>query len=66
MYWCVASTADGNGDVIRAKWLSLDNHVHNIHSGHGDLFPACTHGELQGRDRNKKWFQRRKYLESKM
>ena len=61
MYWCIASTPDGNGEVVKAKWLSLDNHVHNTHSGHSDLFPVCAHGELQGQDRSKKWFKRRKY-----
>ena len=37
------------------KWLSLDNDVHNTHSGHSDLFPVCAHGELQGHDRSKTW-----------
>ena len=22
LYWCVVSTTDGNGDTIKAKWLS--------------------------------------------
>ena len=61
LYWCVASTHSGDGDVIKAKWLSLDNHIHNVHSGHSQLFPQCAHGDLHGSDRNKKWFKRRKY-----
>ena len=55
MYWCIASTPDGNEEVVKAKWLSLDNNVHNTHSGHSDLFPVCAHGELQGHDRSKTW-----------
>ena len=61
MYWCVASTPNSDGEMMKAKWLSLDNHLHNIHSGHSEHFPTCSHGELQGRDRNKKWFRRRKF-----
>ena len=32
LYWCVASTKDGDQDTIEAKWLSLDNHIHNKHT----------------------------------
>ena len=48
MYWCVASTPNDNGEVVKAKWLSLENHVHNIHSGHSKLFPKCAHAGLSG------------------
>ena len=61
LYWSVVSTPSGNAEMIKAKWLSLDNHIHNKHSGHGENFPRCSHGVLKGRDRNKKWFKRRKY-----
>lgn len=60
LYWCVVSTADGDGDVIKAKWLSVDNHIHNVHSGHSQLFEKCSHGVLEGRESQKKWFKRRK------
>lgn len=61
LYWCVASTTDGNGDTIKVKWLSLDNHIHNKHTSHGSqLFPKCVHRRLRGRERKKKWFKRRK------
>ena len=39
------------------KWLSVANHVQNIHSHDGDLFPHCEHGELKGRERRKKWLK---------
>ena len=35
MYWCAASTEDGNGEVIKAKWLSTINK----HSAHIENFP---------------------------
>lgn len=60
MNWCVVSTPNGDGDTMVAKWLSLENHIHNKHSGHGRLFRKCSHGRLVGRNRNKKWFKRRK------
>ena len=25
--------------MMKIKWLSLDNHVHNIHANHHDLYP---------------------------
>ena len=61
LYWSVSSTADGDEDVIRAKWLSLDNHLHNKHRNHGTThFRKCNHGRL-GRRNRKKWFKRRKF-----
>ena len=54
LYWSVVSTPMDEGEVIKAKRLSLDNHIHNQHSDHGDLYPNCCHGELQGQDRHKK------------
>ena len=56
LYWCVASTTDGNGEMIRAKWSSLVNHIHNQHTRHGHLFPKCCHGRIRGR-RKKKWIK---------
>ena len=60
LYWSVASSSSGIGEEIKAKWLSLEHHVHNIHTGHSELFPHCAHGVLQGGDQKKKWFKRRK------
>lgn len=57
LYWCVASTEDGDGETILAKWLSLDNHVHNQHTHASPRFRRCVHGRLSKR----KWFQRRKF-----
>ena len=62
MYWCVASTPSGNGEMIKAKWLSLENHIHGVHTGPGDIFPECAHSQLDAHTR-KKWFKRRECLD---
>ena len=46
LYWCVASTPNGESEIIRSKWLSLENHVHNIHDSHGSHFPKCAHSYI--------------------
>ena len=61
LYWCTVSTPSGNGDEIKAKWISMNNHIHNIHHGHGEIYPSCTHGPLTGRSRKKKWFKPGEY-----
>ena len=53
IYWCVPSTPEGNEATIKAKWLSLDNHLHNVQRGQSKGFPKCLHGKLRGRDKNK-------------
>lgn len=60
LYWCVASTSSDHGELIKAKWLSLDNHIHNVHTHKNKDFQKCAHGKLRGRDKNKQWFKRRK------
>ena len=62
LYWSASSTSNGNGDVMQAKWLSVDNHIHNVHKKHGKLFPKCKHKTLRAKDRKKKWFKRRKWI----
>lgn len=57
MYWCASSSGGSSsyGDLVAAKWLSVCNHMQNIHSGHGELFPECQHETLSDR----KWLQPR-------
>ena len=60
LYWCVAST-DEDPEMIVAKWLSLENHIHNKHTRHQNKkFPRCVHKRLTASQRKKKWFKRRK------
>ncbi|XP_034078893.1 uncharacterized protein LOC117550588 [Gymnodraco acuticeps] len=49
VYW-VASTSQGDGPLVVKKWLSLLNHVINVHTGHGQLFQSCVHGPLEQND----------------
>jgi solute carrier family 8 (sodium/calcium exchanger) len=60
LYHCGASSPEGSNDLIIAKWLSLDNHLHNIHKGHGALYPKCGHPKMKKKDdqgRKKKWLE---------
>lgn len=57
MYWVAASTPDGNGEVMWAKWESVENHIHNVHTGHNTLFPTCAHSTLEGNEQKKKWLK---------
>ncbi|XP_056010401.1 uncharacterized protein LOC125682093 isoform X2 [Ostrea edulis] len=57
LYWVATSTPNGDGDLMWAKWESVENHVHNKHEGHNELFPSCAHGMLYGDERKKKWIK---------
>lgn len=48
LYYC-ASSSGGDAELVVAKWLSILNHIVNIHSGHGDRFPNCAHGDIEER-----------------
>ncbi|ESO96097.1 hypothetical protein LOTGIDRAFT_116126 [Lottia gigantea] len=58
MYF-VAATApkENRRDHLKDRWLSLDNHLRDIHENDLDLNPMCDHGHLLY-DRNKEWFVR--------
>ena len=56
--YCVAASApSNNGELMMEKWLSVASHVQNINNHDGDLFSHCEHGELEGRERRKKWLK---------
>ena len=50
LYWVAASTPDGDGDLMLAKFSSIVNHILNVHHHDSQLFPHCAHGELAERD----------------
>ncbi|XP_035662758.1 uncharacterized protein LOC118406641 isoform X1 [Branchiostoma floridae] len=54
LYWCATTTREGEGELLAAKWASLDNHLHNVHRGHSQLFPRCEHGRVA---RRRQWLQ---------
>ena len=58
MYWCAASSG-GDGELVEQKWLSILNHVTDVHEGHGEKFPRCEHGELEERD----WMKRGRFAD---
>ena len=45
LYWAAASSG-GDGELVREKWISITNHVCDIHQGHGTRYQACGHGTL--------------------
>ncbi|XP_061760996.1 uncharacterized protein LOC133555687 [Nerophis ophidion] len=57
LYWAAASTPPGEGELLVAKWKSVERPILNIHKDHGDLFPICAHGQLHGRSMQKQWLK---------
>lgn len=49
LYW-VAASSEGDPRMIVPKWLSILNHVRDIHVHSNPLYPVCAHGELQPRE----------------
>ena len=49
LYWC-AATSGGDGELVKAKWRSITNHVCNIHANHCTIFPSCLHEPIDERD----------------
>jgi len=48
LYWCVASSPEGDGDEMVVRWKSLMEHICDRHD-------ECYHLPLERRDRHKKW-----------
>lgn len=48
-------SSNGNKEEIKEKWLSLLNHIHNRHTGHGKIYKKCTHKRIK-----RKWFKQSK------
>jgi len=58
MYWCAATTPDGNGQMMQEKWKILPLHIQNIHTNaQSDLHKECGHGQLEGDAANRLWLQ---------
>ncbi|KAK3093915.1 hypothetical protein FSP39_021726 [Pinctada imbricata] len=54
LYWSPVSSPDGGEDLILEKWLSVLNHITNIHVHSGDKFPKCLHGPIPI-DQQRQW-----------
>lgn len=57
LYWTAASTKEEDGELMKEKWKSVANHIINKHCGHHEKFVQCTHGDLEGRERRKRWLK---------
>lgn len=51
MYWTAATSTTGPERV--AKWMSILNHVQDIHTHQDPVFPKCLHPHRKTRDRSK-------------
>lgn len=43
LYWAILSTPDNDKELMLSKWLSVINHIANIHYHPQDNFPRCLH-----------------------
>lgn len=51
--WWSASTCNGDGDVLREKWISLLQHIANRHKWTGNVhFHKCEHARLRKEERS--------------
>lgn len=51
IYWTAASSSSAQERV--AKWTSILNHVQDIHTHEGPVFPQCLHPQRTSRDKSK-------------
>ena len=51
IYWCSVTSPEGpdRDGLVKDKWVSIVNHVPDIHEGHGGRFPQCLHEGHGGR-----------------
>ena len=57
LYWVASSSKDSSPDMLEAKWVSIVNHIVNIHSHKNNLFKKCGHGHKKKGDKKKKWLK---------
>ncbi|XP_064464382.1 uncharacterized protein LOC135375640 [Ornithodoros turicata] len=49
LYWC-AKASGGDSRLTTDAWLSIQNHVVDIHSHHNGSYPRCLHGPITDGD----------------
>ncbi|XP_064466473.1 uncharacterized protein LOC135377752 [Ornithodoros turicata] len=49
LYWC-AKAGGGNSQMTVDAWLSIHNHVINIHNGYAGSYLRCLHGPIPNGD----------------
>jgi hypothetical protein len=57
LYGVAASSPRGNTQLMLQKWTSMGNHLQNVHEEHGELYPVCSHENLEGCERKQHWFK---------
>ena len=55
VYWCAASS-NGNGALVKEKWLSSLNHIVDQHTGHGTIYEDCPHEKIK-----REWLKKGRY-----
>jgi len=55
--YCVAGAAadESRIDRVEAMWISLANHIHNIHKHDNPLYAMCNHPPIPDDDLSKEW-----------
>ena len=58
-FWWSVETCNGNAEVLKEKWLSVNEHIANRHSfPNNKHYKKCEHGELEpDPTRRKKWLK---------
>ena len=61
--WWSSATCETNPILLKEKWLSIINHVANVHKWKSNkLYHACNHRTLTKKDeRSKKWLPKRSH-----
>ena len=58
-----APVDDDREKSAEAMWLSVVNHIQDIHEHQSDLYPMCGHAHLKDDERNKQWLVPGKYFQ---
>ncbi len=56
-YTAATAPAENRRAFLRDMWLSVDNHIHDVHEHDSEYYPYCDHVHLIY-DRNKEWLAR--------
>ena len=56
LYWTADST-DAHSELRIAKWLSVENHIANIHD-HDGAYQKCEHGDLSQEEPQRDWIDK--------
>ena len=56
-YVAATAPAEDRTSYLKDMWLSIDNHIHDVHEHESELYPFCDHVHLVY-DREKEWLVR--------